>query len=213
MVSVPGLANRNRELKTQGMLDASYIESLRRDIEFDANLRGKSFHFKTTWGLFSPREIDAGTRLLVDRIELAETDHCLDLGCGYGAIGIALAACATRGQTMMVDKDFVAVDYAERNAALNGIANASAKLSNGFDGLSDQTFDVIASNLPAKVGKEMLYLYFYDAHLRLHRGGRLYVVTISGLRRFIERNFLEFFDNYTKVKQGKDHTVALAVKQ
>ena len=87
-------------------------------------------------------------------------------------------------------------------------------LSNGFDAVpADQKFDVIASNLPAKVGNELLTLLIADAYAHLNPGGRLYVVTISGMRRFIERTFEEVFGNYEKAKQGRQHTVALAVRE
>jgi 16S rRNA G1207 methylase RsmC len=140
-------------------------------------------------------------------------DNCLDLGCGYGPIGLTLAKLAPRGNTLMVDKDFVAVDFADRNAKLNHVRNAQAQLSNGFDQIdSSLRFDLIASNLPAKVGKEMLAIYLHDARARLHPGGRLYVVTINGLRQFIKRNLAEVFGNYEKLKQGAHYTVAVAEK-
>jgi 16S rRNA G1207 methylase RsmC len=113
-----------------------------------------------------------------------------------------------------VDKDFVAVDYANRNARANGLDNARAQLSNGFDQVDPALrFDVIASNLPAKVGKELLTLYLHDALARLRLGGRLYLVTITGLRQFIKRNLEEVFGNYKKLKQGRAYTVALAEKR
>jgi 16S rRNA G1207 methylase RsmC len=71
-------------------------------------------------------------------------------------------------------------------------------------------FDLIVSSLPAKTGKELYYLYFYDALERLKPGGRIYVVTITGLRKFVARAFNEVFGNYEKVKQGKTYTVAMA---
>lgn len=191
----------------------AYIASLREDIVFSDTLCGHPLTFHTTWGLFSPRGIDAGTRLLLDHVEVGEADDCLDLGCGYGPIGLTLARLAPKGHTCLVDKDFVAVDYSNKNARINGIGNAEAFLSNGFSAVGDRRFQVITSNLPAKVGKEMLYLYLYDAFEHLHPGGRLYVVTITGLRRFIERGFKEVFGNYDKLKQGKDYTVALAVRE
>ena len=114
----------------------------------------------------------------------------------------------------MVDRDFVAVDYANANVQTNAITNARAQLSNGFAAIpSDQRFDIVASNLPAKVGNESLTLLIADAYAHLNPGGRLYVVTISGMRRFIERTFEEVFGNYEKAKQGRQHTVALAVRE
>ena len=64
-----------------------------------------------------------------------------------------------------------------------------------------------------KVGNEMLYLFLHDAMARLKPGGRLYVVTITGLRQFIKRSFNEVFGNYKKHKQGPQYTVAMAVKK
>ena len=62
-----------------------------REIAFRAELRGTSLTFSTTWGLFSPKGIDAGTHLLIEHLDIQEGGTCLDLGCGYGAIGITLA--------------------------------------------------------------------------------------------------------------------------
>jgi 16S rRNA G1207 methylase RsmC len=195
------------------MLSKQQLEKLRADIRFTAELGGRNLLLHSTWGLFSPREIDEGTRLLLRNIEVGPADDCLDLGCGYGPIGLALAVLAPRGQTLMVDKDFVAVDFSNGNAKRNGIANACAQLSNGFDQIDpDQTFDLIASNIPAKVGRELLSLYLHDARDRLRPGGRLYLVTINGLRQYMKRNLTEVFGNYEKLKQGAHYTVALARK-
>lgn len=71
---------------------------------------------------------------------------------------------------------------------------------------------MIASNVPAKVGKELLALLLHDAHARLRPGGRLYLVTINGLRQYMKRNLTEVFGNYDKLKQGTHYTVALALR-
>jgi len=191
-------------------LSPDYIERLRRDLLVEEELRGQRLTFATTWGLFSPKSVDTGTRMLLDHMDVGETDDTIDLGCGYGPIGLTLARLAPRGTSFLVDKDFVAVEYSRRNAVSNGIRNIEILLSNGFDQVPSRQFDLVASNLPAKTGKEQYYLYFVDALSRLRLGGRFYVVTITGLRRFIERAFKEVFGNYTKVKQGKTYTVAMA---
>jgi len=194
------------------VITPEYVQRLREDLVFTEQLRGQALTFRSTWGLFSPRAVDEGSRLLLDHIQVGADAHCLDLGCGYGPIGLTLARLAPGGRTCLVDKDFVAVEYSRRNAELNGLANCEVFLSNGFSHMGERQFDVIASNLPAKVGKELLYLYLLDALAHLCPGGRLYVVTITGLRRFIQRAFEEVFGNYDKVKQGKSYTVGLAVK-
>jgi 16S rRNA (guanine1207-N2)-methyltransferase len=185
-----------------------YNRKIRQDLLVE--YRGLRFH--TTWGLFSPRAIDAGSQLLLDHLELAPEDNCLDLGCGYGVLGLCMAKMAPEGHTLMIDKDFVAVDYAEKNRLANRITNASSLLSNGFEQIPPQQFDVIVSNIPAKVGKEMLYIYLFDALRYLQPGGSFYIVTITGLRQFFKRSFSEVFGHYEKIKQGKTYTVARGIK-
>jgi 16S rRNA G1207 methylase RsmC len=189
------------------------LDKLRQDIVFTARLGAFDFTFHSTWGIFSPREIDEGTRLLVERLDIEPQDDCLDLGCGYGPIGLYMARCAPHGRTLMVDKDFMAVEYSHANARRNRLANAQVQLSNAFDHIDPKLrFDVIASNIPAKVGKELLSLILHDARTRLKPNGKLYVVTINGLRQYMKRNLNEVFGNYAKLKQGRAYTVAMAVK-
>jgi len=186
----------------------NYNQKIRQDLSIDY----QGLRFYTTWGLFSPRAIDDGSRLLLDYLELEKNDDCLDLGCGYGVLGLCMAKLASNGHTLMVDKDFVAVDYAEKNRVHNRIDNASCILSNGFEQIPRQQFDVIVSNVPAKVGKEMLYIYLFDALDFLKPGGSFYIVTITGLRQFFKRGFNEVFGHYEKIKQGKTYTVARGIK-
>ncbi len=193
---------------------AERIEAYRQDTDFTATLRGHALRFHATWGLFSPREVDEGTLMLLEAVEVAPDADCFDLGCGYGPIGLTLARLAPQGKTWMVDRDFVAVEYAAANAAANRIDNAHVMLSNAFAAVpAEQRFDLVLSNLPAKVGNEALTLMIADAYEHLNPGGRLYVVTISGMRRFIERTFEEVFGNYEKVKQGRQHTVGMAERR
>ena len=188
----------------------AYLNKIRQDIVFSDTLRGETLHYHTTWGLFSPKAVDEGSRLLLDHLEIEHDDDTLDLGCGYGPLGLTLARLAPGGTSVLIDKDFVAVEYSKKNAEINNIENVEIFLSNGFDQIGKRKFDLIVSNLPAKTGKELYYLYFYDALVRMNPGSRFYVVTITGLRRFIQKAFLEVFGNYEKVKQGQTYTVAMA---
>ena len=188
------------------------VDSFSREVDFRTELRGTPLAFSATWGLFSPKAIDAGTHLLIEHLDIQEGNICLDLGCGYGAVGITLAKCTQTATVYMVDKDFVAVDYARKNVKQNQLQNCHVLLSNGFSHLPDIQFDLIVSNLPANVGKELLQIFLTDAKRYLKPNGRLYVVTISGLREFIKRNFLTIFGNYQKIKQRHTHTVAMATR-
>ena len=195
------------------MLDKKQLDEYRKDIKFSANLCGQSLNFTSTWGIFSPRHIDDGTLLLMKYLKVNLDDDCFDLGCGYGPIGLTLAKLAPNGETLLVDKDFMAVEYSNKNAVLNNIKNAKAILSNGFQHVdSKKRFNVIVSNVPAKVGKEMMSLMLHDAHQYLKEDGKLYLVTVNGLRQYMKRNLKEIFGNYKKVKQGKAYTIHLATK-
>lgn len=191
------------------MTDSNYLREIRQDIRFEAELCGHTFTFRSTWGIFSPREIDEGTDLLLKYLEIHPSDDCFDLGCGYGPVGLVMAKLAPQGKTLMVDKDFMAVEYSNRNAQVNKLPNAHAMLSNGFQHVDPSLrFDVIASNIPAKVGKEMMTILLNDMKKHLKPQGRIYLVTINGLREYMKRNLQEVFGNYSKLKQGKNYTIS-----
>lgn len=190
------------------------ISELKQDIIFSANLQGHDLTFHSTWGLFSPKAIDEGTRLLLDHLSLPGDATVLDLGCGYGPLGLAVAKMVPRGRVDLVDKDFTAIEYTRRNAELNSITNAQAYLSNGFAQVpTPERFDAVVSNVPAKIGGELLSIFLHDAYDRLNPGGQLYVVTISGLKDYMKRNLTEVFGNYDKLKQSKTYTAARSIKQ
>jgi len=196
------------------MLNSKQLADYRKDLKFSATLSGQTLNFCSTWGIFSPREIDAGTQLLMKYMEIEITDDCFDLGCGYGPIGLTMAKLAPQGKTLLADKDFMAVEYANKNARINNIKNAQAMLSNGFQHIDQSLiFDIVASNVPAKVGKEMMSLMLHDAYQHLKLDGKIYLVTVNGLRQYMKRNLKEIFGNYKKVKQGKTYTVHLAYKE
>ena len=188
------------------------IRELKRDIAIKAKLRGFDLKFYSTWGLFSPEHIDEGSELLIHTITVRPHDTILDLGCGYGAIGLTMARLAPQGIVHSIDKDFVAVEYTKKNAKLNNIMNCEVYLSNAFDSVPSIRFDTIVSNLPAKVSKELFWIILEDAKTYLKPGGQLCVVTISGLKEFIKRNFKETFGNYKKLAQSKTYAVAMAIK-
>jgi 16S rRNA (guanine1207-N2)-methyltransferase len=187
------------------------LAKLRQDLHIDANLLGYDLQFKTTWGLFSPRGIDEGSELLLEHLQVAKDETALDFGCGYGPIGLAIAAAAPEGSVQLIDKDFVAIDYANTNATLNKLPNARAYLSNALMGVpTERAFSLVVSNLPAKTGNELYTLAFNDAKDRMLPGGKIVVVTINGLRSYMKRSFTEIFGNYKKLKQGKTYTVSAA---
>lgn len=189
------------------------ILELKKDLNIKVNLLENDLYFKTRWGVFSPRCIDEGTELLIKHININFGNSFLDLGCGYGVIGIAIAKKFSQARVDMLDKDFIAVELANINIEINKLDNIKAYLSDGLINVQNGIkFDHIVSNLPAKVGREQLSIMLYDAFDYLNIGGRITFVTINGLRNFIKMNFTSVFGNYKKLKQGQKYTVAEAVK-
>ncbi len=149
--------------------------------------------------------------MLLDHLDIAADEAALDFGCGYGPLGLAIAKAAPTGSVQLIDKDFVAIDYSNKNAQANGLDNASAYLSNALMAVPPEPqFSLIVSNLPAKTGNELYTLAFNDAKQRMQPGGRIVVVTINGLRSYMKRSFTEIFGNYKKLKQGKTYTISAA---
>ena len=185
----------------------------RQDLKFEEPVLGKSMQFTSTWGLFSPEKLDDGSLMLLDHMEFRKTDSSIDLGCGYGILGMTAARECPEGQHLLIDKDFVAIEYAKKNCFDNKLANTEVQLSNGFRHVDPaRRFDLVMSNLPAKASKEQHYLYLLDAYNAMNAGGRFYVVTINGLREFMQRTFKEVFGNSDKLKQGKTYTITMAQK-
>lgn len=196
------------------MFTRSDIPKLKQDLTIQSHLLGHDLMLKTRWGVFSPRAIDDGTLLLMKHLKVGKVDKCLDLGCGYGVIGLSVAKCCPKGEVHMVDKDFVAVELSNTNAKLNHIDNAKVYLSDAFLSVNKHAyFDQVISNVPAKVGREQLSIILYDAFDALKLGGQITFVTINGLRNFIKDNFKYVFGNYKKLKQGQKYTVSQAIKQ
>jgi 16S rRNA G1207 methylase RsmC len=190
------------------------IPKLKQELSINTNLLGHDLTLKTRWGVFSPRTIDDGTVMFMKYLTINESDKCLDLGCGYGPIGLSVAKSCPKGEVHMVDKDFIAVELSNTNAKLNHIDNAQAYLSDAFSTVGKSNyFDQVLSNVPAKVGREQLSIILYDAYDALKPGGTITFVTINGLRHFIKDNFKSVFGNYKKLKQGSKYTIAQAIKQ
>lgn len=144
--------------------------------EIQVNLRGTAFRFVTDSGVFSKQDLDFGSRLLIETMDIAETDEVLDVGCGYGPIGLAAASLATRGKVTMVDINERAVELSRENAKRNGIAGVDVIQSDLFERLGDRTFTKILTNPPIRAGKQVVHRIFERAWHHLVKGGQLWVV-------------------------------------
>jgi len=143
----------------------------------EAVLRGRTFRFETDAGMFSNRGVDFGTRLLIEAMDIPAGADVLDVGCGYGPIGIVAAALAPDGFVTMIDRNLRAVELARRNAERLGLKNVRVLAGNLFEPLAPgETFDVVLTNPPIRAGKDVVHGIFEGAFARLRPGGSLWVV-------------------------------------
>lgn len=117
-------------------------------------LRGRSLEFLTASSVFSKKRIDLGTRLLIEAMALPEAGAVLDVGCGYGAVGIAAAASKPRLQVVMTDVNMRAVRLARQNVEINRVSNAEVRYGYLYEPVKDLTFNCVLSNPPVSVGME-----------------------------------------------------------
>lgn len=149
----------------------------------DATLLGSELSFQTGPGLFSKSRIDDGTRLLLKSLPAEPRwRRVLDLGCGYGVIGIAVVSRWPPVRVVMVDIDPRAVKAARANIEINGVdARCVALISDGIASLGNERFDAVLSHLPTHVPKATMRRMIDEARSVLRPGGDLIVVTASAV--------------------------------
>jgi len=143
---------------------------------WDFELRGQTFTFLSDQGVFSKNEVDFGSRLLIQAFEQPEEQGAfLDVGCGYGPIGLSLAKEFVNRRVDMVDVNERALELAGENAVLNGVTNVSVFQSNVYENVSGQ-YAAILSNPPIRAGKKVVHEILERANEHLVPGGELWVV-------------------------------------
>ncbi len=147
-----------------------------RDLE--AVVRGCRLRLTVDRGVFSRKGIDFGSRLLAETVEVRGGDHVLDLGCGYGVVGIALASAEPGLRVVAADVNERAVSLAHRNIAANRLAErVTAVCADGARGVAPGLqFDAIVLNPPVRAGKPVVWRLYGEAAARLAARGSLWVV-------------------------------------
>lgn len=135
----------------------------------------KKFIFNTDNGVFSKRGLDFGSRTLIDvLLSLEISGNLLDVGCGYGVIGIILSSFFDVNVDM-VDVNKRAIHLTNMNIKANNVSNVSAFYSDIYSNV-DKKYDVIVTNPPIRAGKDIVYKFLFDAKNYLVCGGSLYFV-------------------------------------
>lgn len=144
-----------------------------------AQLRGRFFEFLTASGVFSKKRIDLGTNLLLESMLLPESGSVLDLGCGYGAVGIVAAVLNPHLQVFMVDFNQRAVRLARENAKGNGATNVVLRRGFLYEPVSNMQFNVILSNPPVSAGMKIVLPIIEQAPSHLEDNGIFQIVVRS----------------------------------
>ncbi len=137
--------------------------------------RGTELRFETDAGVFSRGEVDTGTRLLLEALPEKMAGDILDLGCGWGAVGVSIARNWPETRVVMTDVNRRALELSRKNAERNG-ARVECLESDGLSALRGRQFDAIVTNPPIRAGKQVIYRLFAEAAEQLKEGGTLYLV-------------------------------------
>lgn len=166
--------------------------------------------FETAPDLFSPNAVDAGTLAMLSCVDFSQDDRILDLGCGYGAVGITAAKIIGEKNVIMCDVSETAVQYSKMNAALNQVSGIDIRLSNGFEAIPENNFSLILSNPPYHTDFSVAKHFIETGFKRLTVGGRMIMVT---KRLTWYKNKLTSVFGGVKVFSVNDYYVFIAEKR
>jgi 16S rRNA (guanine1207-N2)-methyltransferase len=179
--------------------------------EFDAVIPGGELRLCSLPGIFSYDRIDDGTRLLLESVHLGTGGSVLDLGCGYGVIGLC-AALAGAGHVDLLDVNLLAIAAAGRNLLHHGAKNAQAIASDGLGAVAGGHYDLILSNPPFHAGQavdyQMAEAFIQQSVGVLNPGGRLIFVANHFIR--YERLMAGLFRHVEVLGEDQRYRVILA---
>ncbi|HPJ23666.1 MAG TPA: methyltransferase [Bacillota bacterium] len=171
----------------------NHLDSNEKDIYFKIDER--TFHFITDNGVFSKSGLDFGSRLLLESVIRIKSDKVLDLGSGYGAVGIVYKLMNMDAAVTMSDINDRAISLSKKNAALNKV-EVNIIPSDGFNDIKDD-FSMIISNPPIRAGKTLLFELLKESANHLENEGQLIFVIQKSLGALSALRFCE--EIYTKV--------------
>ncbi len=176
-------------------------------------LRGESFEFLTASSVFSKKRVDLGTRLLIDAMVLPETGAVLDLGCGYGAVGIVAAASNSRLHVVMTDVNMRAVHLARQNVEKNKVNNAEVRCGYLYEPAKDLTFNCVLSNPPVSAGMETVKAIITEApRVMAHEATFQMVIRSKIGAKTLPLVFNEIFGNWQVLARKSGYRVLMAEK-
>ncbi|KAA0544111.1 class I SAM-dependent methyltransferase [Bacillus sp. BGMRC 2118] len=184
-------------------------------VRFQFTLRGSSFEFTTDQGVFSKNEIDFGSRLLIESFEMPSTEgKILDVGCGYGPIGLSIAKEFATRKVDMVDVNERAMTLAKKNAEINGIHNVNIYYSDALRNIDYEEYAVILTNPPIRAGKKTVHEIFETGYSKLKPNGEMWIVIQKkqGAPSAIEK-LKSMFTSVDVIAKSKGYFIICAKKQ
>jgi 16S rRNA (guanine1207-N2)-methyltransferase len=184
VLSIPGQACYYRTMATKTPLNEDVY--YKKTIVY--NFWKHHLQFKTSQKLFSSDDIDLGTKFLLRTIieaNYGQFHKVLDLGCGYGPIGITIKSLNDNCVLHMVDRDALAVDYSVQNVRLNGLNGVEVYGSLGYDDVKQNDFDLIMSNIPGKASESAIACFLQEAAFYLTPHGMVAVVVVDPLKELV----------------------------
>jgi len=173
-------------------------------------INGIKLCFETAANSFSPRFIDKGTLAMLSAADLTDGARLLDLGCGYGVVGIYAAKLIGAQNVIMSDVDAENVELSKRNAALNDVSDIKIVLSDGFAGITDNGFTHILSNPPYQADFAVPKHFIEKGFNRLQIGGKMIMVT---KRKLWYKNKLISIFGGVKITETGGYNVFIAEKR
>ena len=182
--------------------------------EFTFEVLNRPFHFQSNDGVFAKTHVDEGSLILLKTLLKQKEFHgnILDLGCGYGTIGIVMATFFKEANYLLSDVNARACALARVNAQKEGLKNVEVRVSNSFEDISE-VFDYIITNPPIRAGKKVIYEMFSSAYKHLTIGGKFYFVIRKNQGANTASIYVQkVFDNCTLLEREKGYHVYEAIK-
>ena len=179
--------------------------------ELTVDLLGEKMTFLTDAGVFSKKMVDFGSQLLLKCLEVNQGETVLDVGCGYGPLGLSLAK-AYGVQATMVDINNRALDLARKNAERNKV-EATIFQSNIYEQVEGK-FDHVISNPPIRAGKQVVHEIIEKSKDFLGIGGDLTIVIQKKQGAPSAKSKMEdVFGNCEVVKKDKGYYILRSVNE
>jgi 16S rRNA (guanine1207-N2)-methyltransferase len=176
-------------------------------------LRGREFRFLTASSVFSKKRVDLGTRLLIEAMLLPEKGCVLDVGCGYGAVGIAAATFNPCLRVVMTDVNMRAVHLAQRNLELNRIRNAEVRHGVLYEPVKDLRFSCVLSNPPVSAGMETVKAIITQAPSVMAENAAFQLVIRSKIgAKILPQVFADAFGKFQVLARESGYRVLMARK-